>query len=206
MSSHPNPQVSNFGFTSASLRPDLVGIMAEKLLELGSWDKTKVAILETNALQCSSTSSCLRLERELRQRLQTLTEMQLQLLSTTTSDGRTALSWLASVKRYKFFYSLATELLTAKLDLNDTVLRRSDYEFFVAEHAIENLEFQTLTETTQVKIRQVTMRMLREVGILLKGCELGLLIRPIVPPEVEDAIRADDPRWLSAFLIPQALI
>ena len=52
-----SPAPSSFGFTAASLRPELVGIMAEKFAESGSWEDTRAAILATNALQFRSLTS-----------------------------------------------------------------------------------------------------------------------------------------------------
>jgi hypothetical protein len=63
----------HLSFTAASLRPELARIVAEYYLELGNWDLSKERILSSNALQCRSASSAIRLERELRQRLETLT-------------------------------------------------------------------------------------------------------------------------------------
>lgn len=196
----------SFGFTAASLRPELAGVMAELYLEHGAWERTREVVLETNALQCRSSASGIRLERELRQRLETLTPEELALLNAGTLETRVALSWLAAVKRHAFLYDFASELLRSKLDLHDAVLRASDYESFVEEKVVRHPEFETLSDTTRGKVRRALLRMLREVGILAKGPELGFLARTVVPPEVEDAIRADDARWLSAFLVPEAQI
>jgi hypothetical protein len=196
----------SFGFTAASLRPELARVMAEMYFEMGSWERTRDVVLETNALQCRSSASGIRLERELRQRLETLTPEELSLLNVGTLESRVATSWLAAVKRHTFLHDFASELLRSKLDLHDAVLRASDYESFVEEKGVRHPEVEVLSDTTRGKIRRVLLRMLREVGILVKGPELGSLSRPVVPPEVEDAIRADDPCWLSAFLVPKAQI
>lgn len=58
----------------ASLRPELARIVAEHYLAAdGDWDAAKNLILSSNALQCRTTRSALRMERELRQRVNTLT-------------------------------------------------------------------------------------------------------------------------------------
>jgi hypothetical protein len=198
-----DPTNYSFGFTAASLRPELVGIMAEKFAELGSWEETKAAILETNALQCRSAASSNRLERELRPRLQTLTPGQLDLLNRTTSEGRVALSWLAAVKRHAFLFDFVAEVLRSKLDLHDPILRASDYERFIEDKAVSHPEVSKLTESTLKKIRRTLLTMLREIGILHKGEDLGEFRRPAIPPEVEDSIREDRPDWLAAFLVPE---
>ena len=78
------PHSYNLSLTAASLRPELARIIAEYYLELGDWDLAKHRTLTSNALQCRSASSAVRLERELRQRLETLTIDQITLLTEKT--------------------------------------------------------------------------------------------------------------------------
>jgi len=194
----------SFGFTAASLRTDLVAVMAEQFARYGNWAETRQAILSTNALQCRSAASGIRLERELRQRLETLTAPQLALLARTTADGRACLAWLASVKRHSFLFDFAAETLREKLATHDPTLRSSDYERFVGEKAVTHPALHSFTPTTLAKIRAVLVRMLREAGLLAKGTDLGQIQRPVVPPEVESVIRADHPSWMAAFLVPDS--
>ena len=71
---HPKPSRTssgfNISFTAASLRPELARIVAEHYLAAGDWDLAKQRILSSNALQCRSAGSAVRLEREFRQRLE----------------------------------------------------------------------------------------------------------------------------------------
>lgn len=71
----------SFGYTAASLRSDLTGVLAEHYLEHGSWIAARKVVLVNNAFQCRSQTGAIRLERELRQRLETLTSDQLELVS-----------------------------------------------------------------------------------------------------------------------------
>ena len=73
-------------FTAAGLRPELAAVIASIHLQEGDWARTRAAVLERNALQARSARSSKVLETELRQRLQCLTDPQLQLLAQGTSD------------------------------------------------------------------------------------------------------------------------
>ena len=88
----------NLSFTAASLRPELARIVAECYLKVGSWDLTRDQVLRANALQCRSTSTAIRLERELRRRLVRLTENELAILAGENADDRAAIAWLATLK------------------------------------------------------------------------------------------------------------
>jgi len=192
----------SFTFTAASLRPELMSAVAEIYLRLGSWDMTKEEVLRTNALQCRSTFSSSRLEREIRPRLQRLTLDQLTVMAGTTSQLRDCLSWLAVVKRFAFLFDFATETLRAKLEQHDYQLRESDYLRFIEEKRATHPELSKLTASSQGKVRRVLLAMLREMEILKEGDGLGLIQRPVVPTEIEALIRADDPALLAAFLVP----
>ena len=121
----------NLGFTAASLRPELARIVAERYLEYGDWALAKDRILASNALQCRSTASAVRLERELRQRLETLSLDQITLLATATAEDRTAIAWLAACRRIRFAFEFAAEVLRDKIASQDPILRPSDYESYV---------------------------------------------------------------------------
>ena len=91
------PSRYSFSFTAASLRPELVPIVVERFSRLGSWDEARKAVLATNALQARSSASSIRMEREIRQRMQTLTPEQLKLVSISTADVHACIAWLGAV-------------------------------------------------------------------------------------------------------------
>lgn len=190
----------SFSFTAASLRPELVTILVKHFSRLGSWDEAKNAVLATNALQARSSASSVRMEREIRQRMKALTPEQLKLVSTSTADVRTCIAWLGAVKHSAFLFEFPAEVMRSKWDLRDAVLRVSDYERFINEKTPHHSELAKLTASSAAKIRRVLLLMLREVGLLVAGSDLGTIQRPFLPPSVENVIRADEPRWLAAFL------
>jgi hypothetical protein len=192
----------NLSFTAASLRPELARIIAECFLEEPDWSAVKTRILSSNALQSRSGSSAVRMERELRQRLQTLSPQQIALLAHSTAEDRAAMAWLAMLKYNPLAFDFAAELLRDKLASYDPVLRRSDYESFVNIKAAQHPELASLTPSTEVKLRRVLLRMLGEAGLLVSGSGLGTIQRPLLSPDSVRAIRSDQPRWLAGFLVP----
>ena len=81
----------NLGFTAASLRLELARIVAEARAATGDWEAAREHVLTHNALQARSASSAIRMERELRQRLRTLTDEQLRLLISAPTDSAMAM-------------------------------------------------------------------------------------------------------------------
>ena len=146
------------------------------------------------------------MEREIRPRLQTLTPHQIELFVQSGADTRISLSWLAAVKHSSFLFDFAADALRSKVEQHDYVLRESDYRRFIEEKTPSHPELLKLSESTSGKIRRVLFAMLREAGILLRGEEIGTLQRPAIPLEVELSIRAEDPAWLAAYLLPASEI
>lgn len=180
-------------------------IAAIHLEEDGDWRRTKAAVLERNALQARSASSGKRLESELRQRLQGLTFPQLQLLAGGTSEERSAMSWLAVLKRIQIAADLSRDVLLEKLSSLDPVLRRSDMAAFYEDRERDHPELAALAPSSHQKVRSALLQMLRDAGLLAgkagKGGTLGTVQRPLLSPQVQELVVSDDPALLAGFLV-----
>jgi hypothetical protein len=196
----------NLSFSAASLRVDMARILAETYLDTGDWSVARQKILLQNALQARMQSSNVRMEREIRQRVQLLTVPQIEILAKAPSDSRVAIAWLSMLKSSAFVFEFAAEVLRAKLQTMDTMLRPSDYEAFHTAKSAGHPELASLTPASQAKVKQVLLTMLREVGILAASGLDNRISRPVIPHDVLAAILADDRRWLAGFLVPDAEI
>ena len=202
----PAPQAPRYclSFTAAGLKPELAAVIAGIHLEAGDWARTKATVLERNALQARSASSGKRLESELRQRLQFLTAPQLQLLAKGSSDERSAMAWLAVLKRIQIAADLSRQLLLGKLSGLDPVLRRSDMAAFYEDCERDHPELAALAPSSQQKVRSALLQMLRDAGLLAgkagKGGTLGTVQRPLLSTQVQELLASDDPALLVGFL------
>lgn len=192
------------GFTAASLRPELARTIAERYLSTNDWMQTRSSVLSTNALQNRATASAERQEREIRQRLQRLTPQQIALLASGNAEDRAALSWLAAAKQIQFAFNFASITLTEKLAEYDTLLRYADFQSFLDSEALSHPQLSNLAPSSIAKLRQVLLRMLKEVGIISEihpNSGLGKIHRPILSNSVLNVIDSDNARWLAAFLL-----
>ena len=171
----------------------------------GDWALTRAAVLERNALQARSAKSSKVLETELRQRLQCLTAPQLQLLAQGTSDERSAMAWLAVLKRIQIAAELTGEVLLGKLSSLDPVLRRSDMAAFYEDRERDHPELAALAPSSQQKVRSALLQMLRDAGLLVgkagQGGTLGMVQRPLLSPHVQELVSSDDPALMAGFLL-----
>jgi hypothetical protein len=196
----------SFSFIAASLRPELLRVIAEAYLRTGSWDSAKIEVLASNALQTRSRGSAIRMERELRQRLMRLTPDEIVLAANGNADERTAIGWLAALKSSSYIFAFASEVLRGKICSQDPILRGSDYEAFFENQSAIHPEILDLTPATRTKVRTMVLTMVRETGIGARhGRELRIQ-RPLVPDSVWTAILRDSPNWLAGFLVSNAEI
>ena len=175
------------------------------LNEEGDWTRTKAAVLECNALQTRSASTAKRLESELRQRLQQLNGPQLKLLARGSNDERSAMAWLAVLKRIQIAADLTRQVLVGKLSSQDPVLRRSDMAAFYEDCERDHPELAALAPSSQQKVRSALLQMLRDAGLLdgkagQRGT-LGTVQRPLLSPQVQELVASDDPALMAGFLL-----
>jgi len=180
--------------------------MAEHYLTTSDWQATRKWVLSTNALQCRSSTSAIRMEAELRKRLQSLTAEQVKIMAQATEDDRIAIAWLAAMKHSAILFDFAAEVLREKLALHDPVLRPSDYETFVHQQSASHPQLTELSALSRNKIRQVLLNMLSEAGILKNGPGMGTIHRPVLSPQLVQVISADNSRRLAGFLVPDSEI
>jgi hypothetical protein len=192
----------SFSFMAASLRPELARVVAEIYLDLGDWSLVKDRILASNALQARTTSSAIRMEREMRLRLATLTKNQLELLADGTTEDSVSMAWLAVIKHNRFVLEFVSEVLSEKLKMHDPILRPSDYEGFLVAKSSAHPELNELTASSRYKIRQILLLMLAQGGLVTQGDGLGTIRRPALTDNSILAITMDDPGWLAGFLVP----
>jgi hypothetical protein len=202
------PQTPRYclSFTAAGLRPDLAAVIASiHIDEEGDWARTKAAVLERNALQTRSASTGKRLESELRQRLKWLNGPQLKLLARGSNDERSAMAWLAVLKRIQIAADLTRQVLVSKLSSQDPVLRRSDMAAFYEDCERDHPELAALAPSSQQKVRSALLQMLRDAGLLVgkagQGGTLGMVQRPLLSPHVQELVSSDDPALMAGFLL-----
>lgn len=152
-------------FTAASLSISESIKIAEVYLGCKDWDETKRIVSENNLLQSRTNSRTVRTYRELAQRLQPLSDEQLELLVEGNLQEQMYLLWFTVCNRYKFIQEFAVEVIHEKYLSMDYELTEFDYDAFYNRKADWHEELDQITDTTKDKLKQVVFRMLREAGI-----------------------------------------
>lgn len=185
-------------FTAGGLLISESLIVLNVYLEEKDWEQTQRIITDDNLLQSRTGSTTSRKFSEIKARLDTLTGQQQKLLSEGRSDEQVSLLWLAACKRYVFLKELAREIILNKYLSLDLQIESSDVERFIQSQIVWHPELEQISASTQKKIQTVSLRMLREAGILNNS----LLIQPsILSPRLSHVIQSDSMEWFSIFPI-----
>ncbi len=177
-------------FTAASLSVSESIKIAEVYLGCKNWDETKRIIEENNLLQSRTGSRTVRTYRELAQRLQLLSNEQLELLVEGNIQEQKYLLWFTVCNRYKFIQEFATEVIHEKFLSMDYELSELDYDAFFNRKADWHEELDAITQTTKAKLKQVVFRMLREAGITT---DENMIVQALLSKRLIEVLRPSAP-------------
>lgn len=177
--------------------------VADEYARLLDWPATVERARSQNLLQARTASSGERVLREVCSRVRMLTPTQLALLQSGSNTDQQQLLWLAACKRYEVLRDFGNEVIRGRFLRLDRVVAADDFDEFLESKAIWHPEIEKLTETTRAKLRQVTLRMLREADILSSALE----IQPTVfSPGVARAIQADCVAYFDIFPVAEDVL
>jgi len=172
-------------FTAASLSINESVKIAEVYLGCKDWKQTKIAVTESNLLQSRTNSRTIRVVRELIQRLERLTDSQLELLAEGNPTEQKYILWLAACKTYEIIQEFAVEVLHEKFMSRSMILTDLDYDAFFNRKADWNEYLGRITPSTRKKIRQVLLLMVKEAGLVSDG---NMILRAMLSKRLVEAI------------------
>ncbi len=151
----------------------------------GDWKQAIVNIIDGNLLQSRTVSTAQRKLREVRNRLQLLTDRELTLLARGSRLDQKLLLWLACCLRYQVLADFACDVLRAKYLQLDLFMRPADVERFLEAKSVWHDELENLAASTRTKLQTVMMRMLRESEMVTDD---RIVLPPMMSAELQSAI------------------
>ena len=188
-----------FSYTAATLMLHETNEVMKKYLEYKDWNKVKEIVIEENIMQKQSVSSRKRVFTEIKRRIETLSNEQLEYVNESSSSDIRNFIFLTILKTYRFIFEFMTEVISKKVLMFDYKILNSDYETFFESkrYAVEQLE--SITEATQYKLKQVLFRILEE-AMIIDNTKSKNILKPHLSGEVIKLIIKDNPIYLKAFL------
>jgi hypothetical protein len=139
--------------------------------------------------------------QELRIRLSTLTNEEIEVLADGDLNDKKCITLLALCKSYRFVLDFVVEVVREKALIYDFEIRESDYNTFVNRKIYDHPELEQLSETTKNKIKQVLFRIFAEVG-LIDNARSRVIQHILIAPRVNNIVSSDNPELLKIFLKP----
>lgn len=169
--------------------------VAQTYLDCKDWKRTEQVIRENNLLQSRTSSSTVRVAREIVQRLKTLNDDQIENLVAGNPTEQKYLLWFAACKTYEFIKEFAVEVIHEKYLARSLSLTDLDYDAFFNRKSDWSNDLEQITMSTRKKIRQVLLLMTKEAGLLTED---NTILRAMLSNKLIEVLRPDAPM---SFLI-----
>lgn len=183
-------------FTSGALLMREAVIAAPLYLRERGWSEVRSAIEQDNLLQTRTLASSQRLTREVTQRLEVLSDNELEMLIAATATERGHLLWAAACRRYDLIGEFAEEVLRERFLLLAVTLDHDDFDSFIRTKALWHEELADLKDSTLRKLRSNVFRMLVEAGLLSDD---GHIQQAVLSGRVTDTLVARTPSDIRFF-------
>jgi hypothetical protein len=182
-----------FSFTTASLRLKEMTLVASHI-----YNGTEIDYI--NELGLGKRKTGRKMLSEFNKRIETLTKTQTALLVNGDLIIQQQIAFLSVCKCYGFIRDFVVEVLREKLLVFDYQITEGEYISFFRRKADFHPEIEKLTETTQIKIKQVTFKILEQAGII--DTVKNKVIQPqLIEESVIKVIVAEDAEWMKVFFM-----
>lgn len=191
-----NEKKYKVSFTTGGLYFQEAKKIAAFYLQCHDWAIVKEKAKKENFLQARTGNSVVRTSREVIQRVQTLTEDQLNLLVEGNLMDQKQILWLAVCKHYSLILDFATQVIREKVFHLNFQIDLIDWDTFFNSKSEWNDGLDQLTVSTKEKLRQVVFRMLHEADILTRENK----IQPaVLSPRVVNVIKQENDDLLTIY-------
>jgi hypothetical protein len=156
--------------------------------------------MDRNLLQARTLNTAKRVFQEISSRLKLLIDDEMNILDNSSRQEQNYILWLAVCKRYRFIHDFAVEVVREKFLRLDFQLNYQDYNVFFNTKAEWHEEMERLAQETQIKLRQLLFKMLREAELLSNNT----IIPAMLTPRLVKAISKNSRAYPAVFPISDA--
>lgn len=195
-----NDQKYNLSFVAGTAMVNETLAVAEAYLQCSKdWKATYEMVERENLMEKEKVSTIRRVFALVKQRLQTLTDDELELLVSGNPATRRLIVILGIAKAHTFIFDFLSEQVRERFYGLHEKISHADFNEFYNEKRYVHPELESITDKTLAKVRQCIFRMLQQTE-LIDSIQNGAIQRPYLPANVEQAIVRDDSRLLAAYL------
>lgn len=190
----------NMSFTAGAALLNETCVVAKALLECnGDWEATRDKTFANNLMEKNKPSTMQRTFYLVKQRLMSLNTDELKILSNGSVDEKRVIALLAICKTHTFVFEFIAEVVRSCFYGLKEKVSNGDFNSFFNDKRYVYPELEKMTDNSVAKVRQVTFRILEQLGII-DSAKNGIIRRPYVPSNIEKTIVKDNPGWLAIYL------
>ncbi len=134
--------------------------------ELHDWTEVQRQIVEENFLQMKTDGSRRRVYLEIRGRVEQLSDEEIDLFTSGTSQDEDILLWLALCRKNEFLADFSRQVLREKYLTYQSELSFVDYDLFVERISVLHPEVFELKESTGKRLRAGVFCLMRDCSLL----------------------------------------
>ena len=190
-----SPEKYRLSFTGASLMLPEMSALAHAVLRQKEQAIDKTAIIKGQKAKTINVQF-----RELQLRVKCLTTKELEILALGDTASQKQIALLGICKAYSFIRDFVVEVLREKAQVFDYQLTEGEYSAFSRRKSADHPELENITENTAKKIKQVTLKILEQTG-LLDNIKSKKISPQLIERTVIRAVAEDSAEWLKVFLI-----
>ena len=161
------------------------------------WENTILRAMDEGATSLPKSASNRRSLREISNRLLTLTaEERSYFLEEADRSDQQALLWIATCRAYRFVREFALEVVRERYLSYQLDLPLESFDILLAAKAEWDEGLAGLSRSTQLKLRQIMFRMMREAGIISEDSRIQTAI---LSTYLKNMIEEHNPGELAVF-------
>lgn len=188
--------------TGGLLRAEAVRV-AEVMLATASTVAAHEIAVDQNVVQQRTTSSIKRVTHEVVQRLTELPTAGIELVAHGSVDDARHLMWLAACLRYRLLRDFGSEVLRQRHTTGIHMLSNEDFDAFWNVQSSWVDALRDAADSTRVRLRQNTFKMLHEAGMLDEQSR----VQPVLlSPAVAAVVTVVDPKMFLSFPLDDAQV
>jgi len=149
-------------FTAGGLFVRELSTIAVGLLEKAYWQTVEERVVAINRLQTRTVDSSIRILREVKHRLAVLGQEELRILINGDLEVKEAVAWLSVSRVYKIIIDLSTEVINDRFQYYRSDIHFEDFDFLLNKKDCFYPELEALKDSTRLKLRQVSSKMMRK--------------------------------------------
>ena len=166
-------------------------LILKKYLENKDWKETEKYSIEKNILNTNKLGSVKRIFGEISLRLKSLSNEEQEFFIRSNYVDQSILIWISICRTYRFIGDFSSMIILEKFNSYQLELDYNVFNYFYEKQKVFHKELNLLKDSTRKKLRQVILRIMKDLNIISKTLEISPLFPSIKLKEISKSTKKD---------------